>query len=131
MKKITTDLYVLEMEPRGAYFYAAATGNIQAIETRVEVWKEIIATCRECGCDRLLVVQDSPGNQTAADAFTSSAKIAAIGLGGIRIAYADINPENHELNKFGELVAQNRGAAAAVFTTETDALAWLMSDEAP
>lgn len=119
-------LYYLSFETRPEYLYAFAKGDIAAPDTRVELWTEIIARCRRDKYDKLLVVQDSPGNATSTDAFTSSAGIVSLGLEGIKIAYVDLDPANHQINQFGELVASNRGANAKVFTNEAEAIAWLI-----
>ena len=73
-------------------------------------------------------MQDSPGNGTETNAFVSSQGIVGLGLDGIKIAFVDIDPSNHEVNKFGELVAANRGANARVFYDEDPALDWLLSE---
>ena len=119
-------LYELALEVRHGYLYAFVRGNLAAPDTRITCWAEIISRCREEKCDRLLVVQDSPGNSTPTDAFVSSRGITALGLGGIKIAFVDLDPANHENNKFGETVAANRGAVAKVFTSESEGLAWLL-----
>jgi len=71
---------------------------------------------------------EGQGNVTEADAFESSRDIVALGLDGIKIAYVDLDPANHQNNQFGELVAENRGAFAKVFTNEKDAEEWLLSE---
>jgi len=45
--------------------------------------------------------------------FTS--EILDIGFSGIRVAFVDRHLNQRELNKFGELVATNRGLLAKVF----------------
>lgn len=119
-------LYELTLEPRDGYLRAFVRGNLAAPETRVEAWTEIIAHCRAGTWKKLLVVQISPGNSTPTDAFVSSRGIAAIGLDGIKIAFADLDPANFENNQFGETVAANRGVNARVFTNEDEALEWLI-----
>ena len=119
-------LYEISFEPRTEYLYAFVKGDLGASETKVRAWAEIIKRCREDERERLLVVQDSPGNATPADAFESSRDIVALGLSGIKIAFVDLDPANYENNQFGEMVAGNRGAFAKVFTTEAEAHNWLV-----
>lgn len=119
--------YELTFEPAEDHLRVFVKGVLTAPQTRIDAWTEIIERCREDGCDRLLVVQDSPGNPSEADAFESSRGITAIGLRGIKIAFVDIDPAHHETNKLGEMVATNRGAFAKVFTREPEALDWLLA----
>lgn len=119
--------YTLSFKSRDGYLYCFVKGHLTAPDTRIEAWREIIDRCREDDWENLLVVQDSPGNPTPADAFTSSAGITALGLSGIKIAFVDLDPMHHETNQLGEIVAKNRGAFAKVFTREDDALAFLRS----
>lgn len=121
------NLYTACYQSRDGYFYVFLKGNLSSPDTRIGAWDELLKRCRESGQTKLLVVQDSPGNATPTDAFTSSTAIVSLGLDGLKIAFADLDPANLENNKFGELVASNRGAWARVFTTEQEAYDWLMN----
>ena len=126
-ESLTHPMYVIKLQPEEKFLRVDLSGDLAAPETRIEAWDKIVRHCREEGFDHLLVVQDSPGNGSETNAFVSSQGIVALGLEGIKIAYVDIDPANHEVNKFGELVAANRGANARVFYEEAPALAWLLS----
>ncbi|MEQ1762978.1 MAG: hypothetical protein ABL984_07530 [Pyrinomonadaceae bacterium] len=122
-------MYTIEYQPTSEYLRADVKGDLAAPQIRVDAWSEIIRRCRGDAVTHLLVVQDSPGNGTETNAFVSSDGIVGLGLKGIKIAYVDIDPANHEVNKFGEMVASNRGAEARVFYQEEPALAWLLSKD--
>jgi len=126
---VSTPLYTVTFENRPNYLYAFVKGDLARPDTRIECWTHIVKRCRDDGANHLLVVQDSPGNATPTDAFDSSAGIVALGLGGIKIAFVDLDPSHYENNKFGELVAENRGAWAKVFTTEPEGVTWLLKEE--
>lgn len=119
------DPYELEFQPTAEYLRVFATGDLSDPYIRIGAWKKIIKECRDRDEDTLLVVQDALGNKTAMDAYVSSEGIVALGLNGIQIAFVDLNPVYFENNQLGELMANNRGAFAKVFTTEADALDWL------
>lgn len=121
-------MYQITYQPGPEFLRADVTGDLAEPQTRIDAWSEIIHRCRLEGVTHLLVVQDSPGNGTPTNAFISSQGIVGLGLAGIKIAYVDIDPANHEVNKFGEMVAANRGADAAVFFEEAPAVQWLLSD---
>ncbi len=120
-------MYVINFQPEEEFLRVDLSGDLAAPETRIEAWDKIVRRCREDGVDHLLVVQDSPGNANETNAFVSSQAIVGLGLDGLKIAYVDIDPANHEVNEFGELVAANRGANARVFYEEAPALDWLLS----
>jgi hypothetical protein len=122
-------MYKIDYQPATEFLRADVSGDLANPQTRIDAWREIVTRCREDGVTHLLVVQDSPGNGNETNAFISSQGIVAIGLEGIRIAYVDIDPANHEVNKFGELVAANRGAEARVFYEEAPALEWLLAPD--
>ncbi len=118
--------YDISYDIRPEYLRAFIMGDLSETVTKVKVWAEIIDRCRESGHARLMTVLDGPGNTSEIDAFDSSRQIVSLGLSGIKIAYVDLDPANHENNQFGELVAENRGAFAKVFTTEAEAHNWLI-----
>ncbi len=123
-------MYVINFRPEQKFLRVDLSGDLAEPQTRIEAWDKIVRRCREEGSTHLLVVQDSPGNGTETNAFISSQGIVDLGLAGIKIAFVDIDPSNHEVNKFGELVAANRGANARVFYEESAAIAWLLSPSA-
>lgn len=122
-------LYVVSFKERPEYLYAFIKGDLSLSPTKVECWDKIIRRCREKEYTRLLVVLDGPGNSTELDAYESSRGIIDLGLDGIKIAYVDLDAANYTNNQFGELVADNRGVFAKVFTTESDAHDWLTAQK--
>lgn len=122
-------LYSVSFELRPEYLFALIKGDLSRSATKIECWERIIGRCRERECERLLVVLDGPGNSTEMEAYESSRGIIELGLTGLKIAYVDLDPANHQNNKFGERVADNRGVFAKVFTTETEAHEWLIGSE--
>jgi len=128
MSNKTPQLFKISFEDRPEYLYALIKGDTSKSVTKIECWGEIITRCRKDGRHRLLVVLDGPGNATELDAYESTRGIIALGLQGLKIAYVDLNPENHKNNQFGELVAGNRGVFAKVFTTEPEAEQWLTKE---
>jgi len=121
-------LFEVAYERRDGYLYERISGDTKLPETKVESWREIIGTCRAEDVERLLVTMEGQGNVSEVEAFETSRDIVALGLDGIKIAYVDLDPANHQNNQFGELVAENRGAFARVFTNEKEAEDWLLSE---
>lgn len=118
--------YTLTYEPHESYLRVFAKGDLTRPETRAKAWKTIVTSCRRRGHDKLLVVQDSPGNSSDLDAYASAVMIADIGLKGLQIAFVDTVPEHQSHNKFAELVGSNRGIFGRVFSDEAEAKGWLL-----
>lgn len=125
------NLYRISYESRPEYFYAYAKGDLSNPETRIACWKEILEQCRREGRNRLLVVQESPPNKDATDAFIGASGVVELGVHGLKIAFVDPDPEEFENNKFCEVVARNRGANAKLFLTEKEAHGWLVGAGIP
>lgn len=120
-------MYNIDYRSGAEFLRAEIRGDLTEPQTRIDAWSEVIRRCRLDGVTRLLVVQESLANDTDTTAFTSSQGILGLGLDGLKIAYVDIDQANYEVNKFGELVATNRGANARSFYEEATALDWLLS----
>jgi hypothetical protein len=127
MKSSQDDPYNLTFETRSDYVYAIARGDLSPDHLRVHAWGRIIARCREDKRDKLLILLESPRNDSPAGTYRSSVQTAEARLfHGIKIAIADLNQEHLETNRFYQLVASNRGAVMKAFTSEADALEWLL-----
>lgn len=122
-------MYTIKYQSAEEYLRAHISGDLSDPETRIAAWREVIDRCRREEFELLLVIQESTGTKTEVEAFTSAKGIVELGLDAIKIAFVDFDPENHDINKFCELVAVNRGADAKAFSDETEALKWLRSTE--
>ena len=122
-------MYEISFSPGPDHLRVDLKGDFADPQTRVDAWTEIIKRCRDDGVTRLIVVQDSPGGITPTTAFVSSHGVVELGLEGIRIAFADLNSANYDVNYLGELIALDRGADAKVFFDENAAIEWLLHDQ--
>jgi hypothetical protein len=96
----------------------------------VELLKKAMKACQEHGAKRILVDITLLSHKalSTVDRFNFATGLAAFWDRGIRVALVgradQVDPE-----RFGALVARNRGLEAPVFTTESEALEWLLEDK--
>lgn len=63
---------------------------------------------------------------TTAERFSIAQQFARDALGAVKVAVV-VKPELIDPGKFGVMVARNRGLAADTFTSEAEALDWLLA----
>lgn len=90
-----------------------------------------VTFCHDHGIGKLLV--DTTGftgleSPTIADRYALGTETAGAASGAVKIAVV-VQPDLIDPNRFGVLVAANRGLAAAPFATEVAALEWLLGSE--
>lgn len=124
--KYKNEPFTLSYEANDSFLRVFAKGRLADPENRTLAWKKIVDRCRTGHFTRLMVVQESPGNDSDLDAYSSTVKIVNLGLQGLRIAFVDPVPEHEQHNKFAELVAQNRGVRGRTFADENEARNWLL-----
>lgn len=104
-----------------------------SFEKAVDMVADAMSTARELGLDDLLV------NTTGLTGFAPPSVFARYAMAtrwaqssgaSMRVAMV-ARPEIIDRQKIGVLMVQNRGGAADVFTSETDALEWLNASLAP
>ena len=124
---ISTKGYELTFEERDDYLYALVEGEVDNYEISHLYWQEVIDECKRLGRQKLLVEEAITGNNTTSDTFQVAAELRSMGLVNIRLAFVDRFTEHDEVNKFGEIVAINRGVEGRVFNRISEAEEWLRS----
>ena len=98
----------------------------------VEGAGQIVAFCRENGIGRLLLDTtglSGYGHPSTEDRFLFGEVVARAGQAAVKIAVLTV-PAIMDAEQFGVTVARNRGLLMAGFTSETEALAWLLDPNA-
>jgi hypothetical protein len=92
----------------------------------VSLMAQAMAECQAAQVTKLLVdiSETSQVPLTAADRFELSTALAETWDRSIRIAVV-ARPDQMDKDRFGELVARNRGLVVKGWTSEEEALAWL------
>lgn len=122
--------YVIEFEKRPEYLYAFVTGDKDSYEISRQYWQEIASERRRVNCKRVLIEEDIQGEMSITEMYRFTSEIVDIGFSGIFIAFVDRHLSQRELNKFGELVAINRGLLGEVFDAVEAGETWLLSKQA-
>ena len=120
--------YTLEFEQRPKYLYAYVKGEKDSLEISLQYWKEIADECQRAGYKKVFIEEDIKEEVSTIEMYQFTSEIPNIGFSGIRIAFVDRYLNQQELNKFGELVATNRGVNGKVFNSSEEAEEWLLSN---
>jgi hypothetical protein len=118
--------YTLSFQDRPGYLYAYVEGDEDGYEVSRAYWQEVADEVRRSGVKQVLIDENITGNGTIADAFRFGSELPGMGFGRTRIAFVDRHLDQDEVNRFGELVALNRGMNARVFNDLPEAEAWLL-----
>lgn len=104
-----------------------------ALEPFSEAFERIFALAAEADRAAVLVdVRKVAGEPTMAERYTLAVRVADLQsarLPRIRLALLGYEPLIHP-ERFGEIIASNRGAVARAFTDEAQALEWLLGRKA-
>lgn len=121
-----TDLYTIEFDHRPKYLYAFVSGEDDNLEITRNYWLEMLEECRKHGFDKLLVEENLQGSLSMQEVYEFASEYAGLGFREILVAFVDRHPEQQQLNRFGELVATNRGGRIRVFDSVGEAKQWLL-----
>lgn len=120
------NLYTIEFQQRPTYLYALVSGKNDSLEVTRKYWMEILEECRQSGVEKLLVEEDLERSLSMQEIYEFAAEYSLMGFREILVAFVDRYPSHQQLNRFGELVATNRGSRIRVFDTVTEAKQWLL-----
>lgn len=119
MKSITVD------ESHG-YLTIHVKGK-DSLSFSLEYWRKIGEICRQKNVNKVLVIEELEGQISVSDMFALCEQLPKL-VGGIDIAFIDIEKEHSKDNLFGETVARNRGCNIKDFTDEHQAAKWLLNE---
>jgi hypothetical protein len=120
--------YKLTFEYRPQYLYAFVTGENDSYEISRQYWQEVADECQKSGVKKVLIEEDLKENVSMPDMYKFCSEIPQLGFFGIRVAFVDRQPDQQQLNEFGETVATNRGLFSRVFNNFAHAEKWLLSE---
>lgn len=118
--------YTIKFEHRPNYLYAYIEGDEDSVEISKEYWSKILEKCQENNHGKVLIEENLSENLSASETYQFAKELPNLGFGHILIALFDRQPEHYELNRFRELVANNRGLNSKVFNTINEAENWLL-----
>ena len=119
--------YSLDFEERKDYLYVYVTGPEDSFDISRAFFTKVHEKAKELGYQKILVEEDFPNQISITDMFDVGKLLKELFPPPLLIAHVDRNPADIDLNKFGELVAQNRGILGRIFSSIEDAEEWLRS----
>jgi hypothetical protein len=120
--------YKLTFEERDGYLFAGVTGETDNVDISSQYWKEIADKCKNDGTKKVLIVEDLPGGASMTEVYEVASALPQLGFFGIKIAFVDAHLDQQDVNRFGELVAVNRGLYGKIFNDVSEAEKWLLKD---
>ena len=118
--------YSIRFEDRNGYLSARVDGVEDSVATSLAYWKEIAAEAVDRGARRVLVVENFETPVSLLEVYQVAEALPSL-IRGLVVAFVDERFEEFEANRFGEDVAVNRGAVGKVFSKESTATEWLLS----
>ena len=116
---------VIRFEPRENYLYVYVVKPQESVNAAITYWRTIIDECIARKYSKVLVEIESRYFPSTVDVYEMVNAVRKMLVINIMIAFVDGNIHRQQLNKFGEIVAQNRGIRGRVFKDQKDAEAWL------
>ncbi len=126
MDNLQTKPFSLTFEDRTEYLYVYVSGEKDSYEISRQYWQEISDECKRTGASKILIDENLSENVTPVEAFRFTTDFLQTKFHGIKIAFVDRRQEQDELNRFGELVAINRGVNMKLCENVADAETWLL-----
>ncbi len=100
--------------------------GVRSFEDSKVFWTRVARECRERHLTRILAVLRLTGRMSRTDLFDMASHPQDLGWDGrFRMAVVDMNEASFRDNKFGTMVAMNRGYAMEIFDSLEAAEEWL------
>lgn len=124
-KVIEEKAYRIEFNRRESYIHAYVEGDEDSVEISRRYWTEVLDECRRQGFVKVLIEENISGNVTAGEMYEFAKELPNLVTDKMVVAFVDRRAAHDEINRFGELVANNRGLRSRVFKSVEDAASWL------
>jgi len=121
------DHITIRFEDREGYLYAFFSGRRDNLADAIKFWQRAVDECHKRAYKRLLIEEDFPVPLSTADIFYLAAAIAKMSVTHLKIAFADRDLAQNDINMFAGTVAANRGVVGRIFTNVSDAEKYLTS----
>lgn len=99
------------------------------IDVASRLWADVVKNCEESSCYRVLGVAETTGPLGTMDSYHHAELFEKLGITHkYRIAWVELNAEAFKAAAFAETVLRNRGLPGRLFSSEAEAMAWLMQE---
>ncbi len=107
------------------YLRAFVFDGTDSLEVSLAMWRMTAAECAATGSKRLLVVEDLRSTIDHSEMAQVVEAMCTMSLSELRIAFVELR-EDIQGAEFGEILCQERGIQARVFSHEAEARRWLV-----
>lgn len=122
-----SELYTLNFEYRQNYLYAYVGEGKDSLAVSKEFWLTALTESEKHQYKKLLIEEDLDGKISLPELYDLAVWLTKLKFENVLVAFYDRRAEHQELNKFGELIATNRGFRVTVFDSVNEAERWLLS----
>jgi hypothetical protein len=118
----------LEITFEGEYIKVLSNGE-KDLEFASRLWSQTVDACQKYDCFKILGIAETTSPVTTIEAFDHADLFKKIGITSkYRIAWVELNPEAYKTTDFIETVLSNRSLPGRLFSDESEAKKWLMSE---
>ena len=122
-----TDSYKLDFEHRDEYLYAFVGEGTDSLSVSKDFWLKILTEAQKQRYRKVLIEEDLNGMIAFTELYELAVWLSNLQFENILVGFVDRHPEHQEQNKFGELIATNRGFRVGVFDSIEQAEKYLKS----
>ncbi len=119
------ETYRIEFARNEDFLHAYVEGDEDSIEISRQYWTDVLNECRRQSFEKILIEENISGNVSAGEMYEFAKELPNLVTDKVVVAFVDRRTAHHEINRFGELVANNRGLRSRVFNSVKEAAAWL------
>lgn len=122
-----SELYTLDFEYRPEYLYAFVGEGNDCLEISKEFWLRVLTECEKQDYTKALIEEDLDGSLPLSELYELAVWLTQLKFENIQVGFVDRRVEHLEQNKFGELIANNRGFRVTVLESVEEAEKFILS----
>lgn len=122
-----TQPYTLTFEHRPEYLYAFVGDGTDSLEVSKEFWLRVLTECENRNYSKALIEEDLDGKIPLADLYELAVWLTQLKFENLLVGFVDRRIDHLDQNKFGELIANNRGFRVTVLESVAEAEKYILS----
>lgn len=119
--------YTLTFEHRPEYLYAFVGDGTDSLEVSKEFWLRVLTECENRSYSKALIEEDLDGKIPLADLYELAVWLTQLKFENLLVGFVDRRIDHLDQNKFGELIANNRGFRVTVLESVAEAEKYILS----
>ena len=121
---MTDARFSVTYEEKPDYLIATVSGPKDSMAIKLAYLTEVAGACRSRRRRKLLIIEELEGVLSESEVHKLGPQIPPL-VKGLIVAFVDLNPEHHPINRMGEHIAVDHGAVGRVFLTVEEAERWI------